>query len=258
MRPTPSSASGIPVESRGSTNAAAEGSKSPSRPGGGGRAEREPRRVDEWPDRIRAGELSPDRREPGEEALPGGCARRKLDLGREPRGDGDSRAREAAFESQHPDPASVEDVVHRRGVDRIRRAFVRCDLGEIFEAADVLEVRVEPRREREILEAASGESEGPMKEPGGTTRVDDETRSERDLAAAPAAAEARAGRTRLEPVELDVSSRYSAPSEQASAARNASKSERSQCVSATSSFGLAATSSSLSRCGQRFQASPAE
>ena len=67
----PSSVSGNPVESSGSTTPAADGSSAQSRPATTARPVRDARRVDERARRVRRRELRPHRRVVGQQARPG-------------------------------------------------------------------------------------------------------------------------------------------------------------------------------------------
>ena len=231
----PSSVSGMPVESSGSTNAAADGSSAHARPPSGADATRGGRRT---AGRPRAANCSRDRRE----AAP-------ADAPTPPR---PPRAESRASSSVAATPALVMPLSKRSTqIQPPSKTWCMAASSGGIRRCPLRRVQVRPAahagevREQRLASAAASERPTATPAPGRKPRGPVASTTRRARRHAPLAAhqaDVVPPRSTRSTVTSDQCTQR--PSACASRTRNASKSARSQCVSATSSHGLAATSSS--------------
>ena len=187
-------------------------------------------------------ELPPHRGQAFEEAIPRRRALGEPHLTGQGRGRREAGARDPIVEPENPDPPSLEDVVDRGVVHRIRRFLRRREDPDFVQAPDSGEVRVEALRGGEVGETRLRQIEPSGQRASRPGRIGDKAGGDGTGRPARSPSSSKPWSVRLT-APSRVRSRSSAPAARASSARKASKSARYQCVSATSSFGLAATRS---------------
>jgi len=150
-------------------------------------SEREPRDVHERAPGGCSGKLGSDRRERGQQPLPGALSLAGVNGRCHRLGQGCAGACDPVAESQDPDPATRKHVVQSRVIDGIGRLLGRWR--ETVPSLDMLEVRVDPVCRRKPREPRVLQAEHPMQKSARSARIDHKSSPDAKVPAAPAAFE---------------------------------------------------------------------